>query len=410
MIKQPLYETVNKELGDYPPEYFCERLRICSVSLQVTEKCTNHCRHCANYGSPQNTASLDFAVIKKVIVEMLEQKYSLLLLWGGEPFLYKYFYETIKFAFASGIKDIGVNTNCFWAVSEKAVEGFIKKVASWQNNDQRLTLSISCDRFHQEQEASTPVKNIVNLIAVLEREGLDYDIQSIYTENDTVFESVLTALRERNVPVDNVKKRRRVLPLEYIGRAAQLSHKTDFAAEYNCAFLNKNPEILLFVTAGGQAVFAENFVGDKLLPFGNIKNQSLADIENEMNSCKILKLIRLWPKKFFFYPFRKYLDLQDFCCDLSDGKIKNAFYVRDKVTEILQIKEKQFDMSDKLQAARRIYSGVNELPEQECLDIIERYGDLSDVFYLRELNGKITTEQKIQTILATTFSMSGNQI
>jgi hypothetical protein len=167
----------------------------------------------------------------------------------------------------------------------------------------------------------------------------------------------------------------------------------------------------LYAAVSGEAILYENWVGDRIYPLGNVKKQTLPEIITNLNQQRLLKLYHFYPRKYFFYPFRKYLDLQKLFPDLDlpgADQIYNPVFLRSEAAELLQIKQKQFDRTTELCAARQIYKGDNTIPMTNCLDIIERYGDLSDVFALRMLLNRINDrkiKRKIQETLATTYSV-----
>jgi hypothetical protein len=296
---------------------------------------------------------------------------------------------------------VGFLTNGAFAKTEQDVQDFISQCRFLPTKKQVVRLLISCDKFHQTQKA-TPLENIINIISVLEKDrpaGFEYVIRAVYDPVDDTFDKVLVELQQKGIIPDNVLKHKVEIPLEYVGRAKTRIGGFDPELKQENYFTNTGLLTQGYVTVTGKVVLCENWVGEELLPFGNIKNETLVEIEDNLNSFKILKLFCIWPKKFFFYPFRKYLDLQNFCLDLSCGKIKNAYYLRDKAVKILRMKEKQFDFSAELKEARQVYSNTHKLPIADCLDIIERYGDLSDVFYLRELSNKTTDIAVLQKIL-----------
>jgi organic radical activating enzyme len=407
-----LYQSVIRELAVYPLDYFVGCFRVESLILEITKKCTNQCSHCSNYGSPQATEFLSLDLLKNIVDQAIDFKHKRIAFWGGEPFLHKDFSALLAYCLQRGL-NVGIVTNGFWAESEYSVRDFVNCFQPLLRGGQYIKLEISCDGFHQTQEA-TPLRNIINIISVLEKEhplGFDYAVQSVAITRDDTFKKLLACLRKRKVDVNNVKQKRRIVPLEYsVGRAKTLPDKKVLPYIKAAAKITESsPNVSLYITASGAAVFCENFVGEKILPLGSIRGCTLTDIENNLNQKRLLKLLHFQPLKFFFYPFRKYLNIQDFCAELSAGKIKNMFYVRDKAAEILQIKQKQFDKSGELTKARQIYTGRFKA-SRVCasLKTIELYGDLSDVFNLKKLQKHIANprlQKYIQHLLNTLYSL-----
>ncbi|MDR2428440.1 MAG: radical SAM protein [Candidatus Margulisbacteria bacterium] len=408
-----LYETIGKELENYPPAYFLDRFKLDSLTVELTKHCTNSCAHCSNYGSPRSGEFLSLELLKNIVDQAAELKQTRLAFWGGEPFLHQDFTALLEYVLRKGF-NVGIITNGFWAKSEQAVRDFVCRFQKLLRGGQFIKLVVSCDRFHQTQPA-TPRQNIINVVSVLETDrprGFDYDLQSVEYSKDNTFAEVLRCLEKQGIETGRVKLKQRTVPLEYsVGRAKKLSVvENNPYAKRGSALSDNEPKVKLFITVSGDAVLYENFVGEKILPVGNIKNLTLADLEDKLNSNRLLKLLHFQPLKFFFYPFRKYLDIQNFCVELSNGKIQNMFYARDKVAEVLQVKEKRFDKSPELKKARKIYTQkMNAAQTLACLRVIEDYGDLADSFFLRELVQKSEDKllkQKISSLLQTAYSLA----
>ncbi|MDR1997805.1 MAG: radical SAM protein [Candidatus Margulisbacteria bacterium] len=409
-----LYKTIQQELADYPLDYFVNRFRINSLSLQLTKRCTNRCAHCSNYGSPQAGEFLDLALIKKVVAEAAQLKYSGIMLWGGEPFLHRDFYQILEYVLQQGF-NVCVNTNGFWAESRQAVRELVRRFQPLLGPRQQLSLSVSCDTFHQSQRP-TPARNIANIVLELCREpaGFGYELQSVRMSGDTTFAGVLALIQEEDAaaPLDLIRQKQRFVPLECsVGRAKKLRLAgPDPYAESALLMLNGSPNILLFISAAGDGFLYENWLGEQILPCGNIKQMSLVELEQQLNRQRLLKLLHFQPKKYFFYPFRKYLDLQKLSAEIAGGKIKNTFFLRDYIVKLLQTTAKQFDKSADLKKARQIYSRACRADKAlAALAVIEAYGDLSDVFQLRELRGRTadtSVKQKISALLEQTYSLS----
>jgi hypothetical protein len=173
-------------------------------------------------------------------------------------------------------------------------------------------------------------------------------------------------------------------------------------------FGSKKSAKRMHINALGDVFLNDGFLSSNVCAFGNIYSDSLSAIENNLNENKLLKLFHFQPLKYFFYPWRKYVDLEKFCVEFSAGKILNGFYVIELVLGLLQRSAKQFDKSAELAAARRIYTEQFS-PEQTLayLTIIESYGDLSDISRLRDLLDRVKTpaaRAKIQTLLQTIYS------
>jgi MoaA/NifB/PqqE/SkfB family radical SAM enzyme len=402
-----LYETIDAEMAAYPLDYFVERFKVSYVSLEITKHCTNKCRHCTNYASLRNREYMDFALIKKIVDQAAEFGHSLLHIWGGEPFLHKDFYAILAYCLQKGISPC-VNTNAFWAVSEQAVREVLAKFKALNTSRAQIKIEVSCDGFHQEQKA-TPAQKIVNALAAFEKAEYAYwRMYTVKTQNDATFEQVLALLAAQNpgLDLDKIREKQRCLPLEAAaGRAKTIIDPDTRPYEY---FYMPRAEIIFCVSVAGEVFLYETFVGDKIFPLGSVAQESIADVLENLNKQRLLKLLHFQPLKFFFYPFRKYVDIQKTVAEIADGKTENFFFIRNFSSELLQIKKAQFDKSKELQEARGIYfQSLPPVQTLKYLEVIERYGDLSDVFYLRDLLAKTedaAIRDKLQSLLAAAYS------
>jgi organic radical activating enzyme len=396
-----LCEKIEAELEKYPIDYFTHHFRIDSLALEITKRCTNRCAHCANNSSPDSEEIVDINLLNKVVNVCLEAGISKISFWGGEPFLYPDFEAVLTNCLEKGMTIILV-TNGFWAKSRDTVQKFIDKFRPLLKERQNIVFFISCDEFHQSQKA-TPLANVANLIAVGE-ENTDkffYQIQSVWTKDDQTVFKLYDLLAEQyglQGKITEIKEKQYYVPLEYIGRGAALPREAT-PCPYELSAGHELPNVAVFVAVSGDCVLYDNWVGGKILPFGNIQTDNLAVVENNLNDKKILKLIHFYPPKYFFYPFRKYLNEAEFTGGESD---------RGRMLRFLRVKEKQLDRSAELEQARKLYAGqLDEIAALEALDMIENYGDLSDVFYLKELlqkNLDRDIKQKIQIVLNEVYS------
>jgi hypothetical protein len=407
-----LSEIIIREVENYSLE-FANRLQIDSIMLEITRRCTNVCAHCANYGSPQAKEYLTLKTVKNIIDQALMRRHQQILLWGGEPFLHPDFSEILEYCLQAGL-DVYCNTNAFWATSEQAVRSFVERFVPLLRDTQSIKLAVSCDKFHQKQEL-TPLRNIACLLKVLVacQRGFDYEIQSVEDAGDNTFADLLNLMPEH--VAQKCLHKHKVFALERsVGRAKGLppdESLNPYLGEYTInSFSDIDQEaIRIFITATGDVVLYENWVGDKIASWGNIKNDSLEAIDKKLNSSKFFKLLHSQPIKYFFYPFRKYLNIQKLAQDVAESKIKNRYFLRDAVAGLMQVQEKQFDKTRELNQARMVY--LNKFDTEQalaCLQVISLYGDFTDRFslkYLENITENIQVKQMIRQLLSTVYSL-----
>jgi organic radical activating enzyme len=359
---------------------------------------------------------LPLKLIQRLIDETAALKYRKTAVWGGEPFLHKNIYSIIEYILLNGL-NLQIITNGCWAKSEKIVWNFLKRFAPLIGG-KKFSLEISCDKFHQAADPAT-LQNVANLVAVFEAqnevEHLEYRLLDAQEPGDgqQALEALLVLLKQTHpeLSAEKIRRNYRPGPVAYgAGRAKSLPRRyADPLAEIAPDIAKHSPQVPLLITPSGNTVLHEFFVGDELLSCGNVRKFSLSEILTNMNNNRLLKLFHFLPLKFFFFPFRKYADIQTFTRDLTFGRITNYFYSIEYVLEMLQLKKKQFDKSPELDAARTVYDRV--LPVDQALaslKVIEDYGDLSDVDRLECLSKDSPSHlvrHRTQELLKTWFSL-----
>jgi pyruvate-formate lyase-activating enzyme len=410
-----LYETITKEIEKYPFP-LSGNFNLTAVKVEITRRCTNACIHCANYGSRTSVEELNSSIILKLIDQAIEKNVSSITLWGGEPFLHPELYPIITYGLKKGM-NIGVITNGFWGKSEQDVLDFVDYFLPLLQNSGRLMLAISCDVFHQTQ-VSTPLQNIINIISILTRlnlSNLSYKVFAIKGFSENIL-SKLYAEIPVHVNKAHVQNKVKYIALEYFVGRAKFTQSNTTVPFHN---INWNYRVttqqgqFIFVTASGSAVLYENFCGDEIIPVGNIKELSLKNIEQKLNENLLLKLLQFQAFKYFIYPFRKYLDIYRLFVQVDSSQIRIQGTIRDLIARILLIEEKEFDKSPLLNKAREIYYGDLDKTEEiiNSLNIIDKYGDLSDVFCLKHMLNYITDrkiEKRVIQLLSTTYFNPSN--
>lgn len=93
-----------------------------SLLLELTSECNYNCIYC--YTKRRKVSSLDLGQWKKVIDDAKDMKIRYFSFSGGEPFLYKNFYEVLKYASQKGFK-ISIFTNGS-LLNKSAIDSLIK--------------------------------------------------------------------------------------------------------------------------------------------------------------------------------------------------------------------------------------------------------------------------------------------
>ncbi|MDR2410024.1 MAG: radical SAM protein [Bacteroidales bacterium] len=413
-----LYEVIEKELADYPPGCFAERFRIKDVKVDITNKCNLHCAHCYNNSSAQKKDFLSLPRVKSLIDDAVSFGHKIMFFNGGEAFLHKDLYVMLEYALSRKLS-IEIVTNAFWAKTEKMAVDFVNHFKPLIGAEQFFNLVVSCDRFHQAQEAA-PLQNLVNLAAALMHYGsprFRFIVHKMDNIEDTTYAELLNLIQEQSLGFESKFINYQECRLRYsTGRGRLLSShlKESPYANIPFEFSSRKPAKRIHINAIGDVFLNDGFLSSNICSFGNICRDSLSDVENNLNSNRLLRLFHFHPLKYFFYPWRKYVDLEKFCIEFSDDKIRNGFYVMELILGLLQRTTKQFDRLAKLTEARRIYVKQFNVDQMATyLAIIEHYGDLLDIPKLRNLLERSKTQAvraKIQVLLNTTYSYNFNTI
>jgi MoaA/NifB/PqqE/SkfB family radical SAM enzyme len=82
-----------------------------NLSIEVTTKCTNNCRHCFARAGRGTMPELSWVDARSAIDEAYELGYRRLHLTGGEPLLWPSFFELLDYAAVKGYETCFINTN-----------------------------------------------------------------------------------------------------------------------------------------------------------------------------------------------------------------------------------------------------------------------------------------------------------
>ncbi len=140
------------------------------IHFLLTYTCTNECDHCFLYCSPNARGTFTLEQVKNVLKQCKKiGTINQIFFEGGEPFLfYPLLLNGIKAAKELGF-EIGIVTNCYWAISPKDAEIWLGPLI-----DAGLTdISLSDDAFHDSNGEDEKPKNASK---AAEKLGLDAGI------------------------------------------------------------------------------------------------------------------------------------------------------------------------------------------------------------------------------------------
>ncbi|MGB9201105.1 radical SAM protein [Methanobacterium sp.] len=151
------------------------------ISWNTTKKCNLSCKHCYRESGPDvtSTSELDTAQGKRLIDQIKESGFKILILSGGEPLLREDIFELASYADSNGLRPaLGSNGMMISSkIAEKIVSSGISVVS--------ISLDSATEKYHDDFRNSSgswqkAVKGIKNSIDA----GLKVQINTTLTENN----------------------------------------------------------------------------------------------------------------------------------------------------------------------------------------------------------------------------------
>ncbi|MCX7747705.1 MAG: radical SAM protein [Clostridia bacterium] len=159
---------------DYAPQE-----KLC---ILYTFKCTAACGHCITKSNMERHEKLDILKAKEIMDTALEFNKKVVILSGGEVFLYyEELLELTRYAANAGL-DVLIETNGFWASD---TDETLKKLAALKENG-LVVLFVSYDAFHSPY---IPFSNINRIMDAAESIGLKHEI--MFTRSDSPGEDAI---------------------------------------------------------------------------------------------------------------------------------------------------------------------------------------------------------------------------
>ena len=221
-----------------------------SAGLLLTYKCNASCEFCYYSCGPQKNGlmSVDTAIAAWQSLKTLAGNRAKIHLTGGEPFLYFEILEQILTE--AKRRNLGpvdmIETNAFWATSEKIVREKISRLNELGINK----LKISCDPFHQEYVDIQPVRTLAQTAKKILGQTRVLVRWEKYLEN----------------PIQNYRACIKDYPCRFTGRAAE-----------KLALLFADKPIETFISQNCSA----DFLGAKSVhidPYGNVFSSTCSGI------------------------------------------------------------------------------------------------------------------------------------
>ena len=201
----------NKKVSRDKPKFKLWR----SAGLLLTYKCNCKCEFCYYNCSPQKEGlmSVETFINSLTGLKNIAGQTAKIHITGGEPFLYfDYMCELLEQAQREGLGTIDmIETNGFWADSEKAIKQRLQKLSQFGMN----RLKISCDPFHQEYVDIQLVRRLAKAASELLGPKRILVRWQKYLDNPTSFANLTDEQRDR-IFISAIKD----YPCRFTGRAA----------------------------------------------------------------------------------------------------------------------------------------------------------------------------------------------
>lgn len=111
------------------------------TTVEVTSQCNYTCKHCYRDSSPDNNAHADHAKLLEYLGAFRDHGGSVIEITGGEPMLYKNFFELVDWAYHN-LEVVGILTNGYY-LQEEAIERLLPF-------KEKLVFNISLDSHRPE--------------------------------------------------------------------------------------------------------------------------------------------------------------------------------------------------------------------------------------------------------------------
>lgn len=163
--------------------------------LDLTQRCNLRCWFCYN-DENREYIDADFEKIKRILNEMKNSGCQEVIYLGGEPTIYKYFWETIDYANYLGY------FQCFVSNGQIIDEKFVERLKKYENIEVGISIHSSRENV-QNAIANSPIayNRIVKAIKCLEKYEIKwYSQTSLIKENYLEIEKLHKFLKEIGNP------------------------------------------------------------------------------------------------------------------------------------------------------------------------------------------------------------------
>lgn len=244
--------------------------------ISFTNKCTASCSSCCMDCSPNQNTHLNLDVILSTIDGLNELGIKVLLISGGEPFIY---YDEVLQMLQRGKKYgmlLSLNTNAYWCTSLKIATDKLREL---KNNGLTNIIS-SLDIYHQKYIS---VDNVKNLMYAAKEIGVRplLNLCGGYKESD---EGIISILKQMGDAIHFVDIR--YFPLTKVGAASRNLYEVNLDHTYSIDDLKCQAFKTIHIHPDGSVCACCGDLNNKE-PFiiGNIYQSSIVSIIKEVKKC-----------------------------------------------------------------------------------------------------------------------------
>jgi MoaA/NifB/PqqE/SkfB family radical SAM enzyme len=218
------------------------------TAIELTSQCNYRCKHCYRGSSPENDTHIDYDILMQYLNEFYNQGGTVIELTGGEPLLYKRFFDVLEWS-AKRFEITGILTNGYF-LQDEAVE----KLLPYK---ERLVLNISLDshrpQFHNEFRGKNDAfEQTLNAIKLLGKHKFIFRVaMSVTKDNFFDMEDTLELARKHGAtlfgysPVFNFGRGEALC--EYVAKESQ-THTSQEYLDYELAFQERNKDFIHFTS------------------------------------------------------------------------------------------------------------------------------------------------------------------
>jgi hypothetical protein len=133
-------------------------MELTGLHLLLTYECNYECDHCFVWSGPRRPGTMTVRQIDDILRQAKDAKtIEWIYFEGGEPFLYHAaLRHGVRQASRLGFR-VGVVSNAYWAIGPEDAEEWLRDVAGHVQD-----LSVSCDRFHGDEEQVRRVREALD--------------------------------------------------------------------------------------------------------------------------------------------------------------------------------------------------------------------------------------------------------